>query len=155
MKRALQILLLSGLLLPASAASAASGRVIKVLHEFLYKEGRTALSPSLYERDADQAQLRMHPERRSGLRFYVQWTSKGALWRPLVLKLELRGRSTGNLPQQLVLEEPLSNLHTHLTRWSGITLTHEQFEQLGAVNAWRVSLWEGDKLLGTQQSFLW
>ena len=128
---------------------------MKVLPEFLDKEGRASLSPSLYERDAYQAQLRFHPERRSGLRFYVEWKTKGALWQPLKLRIELRGRSEGNLPQQLVLEEPLVNKKTSFTRWTGVTLTNEQYQQLGSVTAWRVTLWEGNRLLGTQQSFLW
>jgi len=139
----------------ASPASASTGHVIKVLPEFLDREGRTSLSPSLYERDAYQAQLRLHPERRSGLRFFVEWKTKGALWQPLKLRVELRGRSEGNLPQQLVLQQTLVNKSTPFTRWTGVTLTNEQYQQLGSVTAWRVTLWEGDRLLGTQQSFLW
>jgi hypothetical protein len=153
MKRPSSVLLL--LLVMACPALASSGRVIKVLPEFLDREGKTSLSPSLYERDAYQAQLRLHPERRSGLRFYVQWKTKGALWQPLKLRLELRGRAEGNLPQQLVLETPLVNKRTAFTRWTGVTLTNEQYQHLGAVTAWRVTLWEGNRLLGSQQSFLW
>jgi hypothetical protein len=142
-------------LLLSSTAMAGTGRVIKVLPEFLDLQGRTALSPSLYERDAYQAELRAHPERRSGLRFYVQWKTKGAIWQPMNLRLELRGRAEGNLPKQLVLEEPLVNKGTKFTRWTGMTLNGQQYQQLGTVTAWRVTLWEGKRLLGEQKSFLW
>ncbi len=134
---------------------AATGRIIKVLPEFLDLQGHTSLSPSLYERDAYQAVLRAHPERRSGLRFYVQWKTKGALWQPITLQLELRGRAEGNLPKELVLREPLVNKRTAFTRWTWVTLTDTQYQQLGALTAWRVSIWEANKLLGEQHSFLW
>lgn len=137
------------------SAEASSGKVIKVLPEFLDTEGRASLSPSLYERDAYQAELRLHPEKRSGLRFYIEWKSKGPHWQPLKLKLELRGRSTGNMPEQLVLEQPVENKRTVFTRWADVTLTKEQYQHLGTVTAWKVTLWEGQTLLGEQQSFLW
>jgi hypothetical protein len=143
------------LLVLGTATFAATGKVIKVLPEFLDKEGRTSLSPSLYERDAYQANLRNHPEKRSGLKFFVQWKTKGPLWEPIKLRLELRGRSEGNLPKQLVLEEALVNKGTAFTRWTGITLNNAQYKELGSVTAWRVTLWEGNQLLGQQQSFLW
>ena len=57
-------------------AVAATGRVIKVLPHFLDLKGRHSLSPSLYDRDAYQAQLRQHPEQRSALRFDVHWKAK-------------------------------------------------------------------------------
>ncbi len=139
----------------AEPALAATGKVIKVLPEFLDRQGRTSLSPSLYERDAYQAVLRLHPKQRSGLRFYVQWKTYGALWQPLKLRLELRGVAEGNLPRELVLEEPLVNKRTKFTRWSDITLTTQQYQHLGAVTAWRATLWEGTQLLGEQKSFLW
>ncbi len=139
----------------AEPALAATGKVIKVLPEFLDRQGRTSLSPSLYERDAYQAVLRLHPNQRSGLRFYVQWKTHGALWQPLKLRLELRGVAEGNLPRELVLEQPLVNKRTKFTRWSDITLTTQQYQHLGAVTAWRATLWEGTQLLGEQKSFLW
>ena len=50
------------------AVQAVAGKVIKVLPEYLDREGRHALSPSLFDRDAYQAQLRWHAEERSGVR---------------------------------------------------------------------------------------
>ena len=40
------------LLLSAALAHAGSGKLLKVLPHFLDREGRHALSPSLFERDA-------------------------------------------------------------------------------------------------------
>jgi len=54
------------------SASAATGKILKVLPQFLDTKGRNSLSPSLYERDAYQVVLREHPERRSAMRFYVE-----------------------------------------------------------------------------------
>jgi len=142
-------------LLLADPAHAATGRVIKVLPEFLDREGRTSLSPSLYERDAYQAVLRIHPDRRAGLRFYVQWKIKGPAWEPLKLRLELRGLAEGQLPKEMVIEEPLVNRGQRFSHWAKVTLDTEAYKRLGAVTAWRVTLWEGQKQIGEQQSFVW
>lgn len=155
MRRCLVGLVLAGWFVLAWPAAAATGRVVKVLPEFLDLQGRTSLSPSLYERDAYQAVLRMHPERRSGLRFYIQWQTRGAIWERLTLRLELRGRAEANLPKELVLDKVLVNKSRRYTRWSELTLSNEEYKYLGSVTAWRASLWEGTKLLGQQQSFLW
>jgi hypothetical protein len=147
------LLLTTGLL--AGPAQAATGRVLKVLPQFLDRQGRTSLSPSLYERDAYQATLRNHPDRRSGLRFYVHWKIKGPAWEPLKLRFELRGVAEGQLPRQIVLEEPLINRGSRFNRWAQVTLDAETYKRLGAVTAWRVTLWEGQKQIGAEQSFMW
>ncbi len=154
MKRAgfLVVAILFVLSLPAVGGT---GRVIKVLPEFLDKQGRTSLSPSLYERDAYQAILRKDQSKRAGLRYYIQWKTKGALWQPLRLRLELRGVAEGNLPKELVIDEPLVNKRTKFTRWTEITLSKEQYQHLGEITAWRVTLWEGRQRIGEQRSFLW
>ncbi|HEY5912419.1 MAG TPA: hypothetical protein VJA21_17595 [Verrucomicrobiae bacterium] len=139
----------------AAPASAATGRVIKVLPQFMDRQGRTSLSPSLYERDAYQAELRLNPSRRSGLRYYVQWKTRGAVWQPLKLRVELRGVARGNLPKQLTLERKLAAKHTLFSRWDEVTLSTAQYQELETVTAWRVTLWEGASLLGEQKSFLW
>jgi hypothetical protein len=138
----------------AASAEAATGRVIKVLPHFLDLKGRHSLSPSLFERDAYQAHLRQHPEERSTMRFDVQWTTKGGVWEPLKLRLELRGIAQGNLPKQLVLEQPVQP-GGWFSHWTGLKLSHEQYVGLGEVTAWRVTLWEGSEMLGEQKSFLW
>lgn len=137
------------------AADAATGKVIKVLPQFLDLKGRTALSPSLYDRDAYQAVLRLHPERRSGIRFFVQWKARGTVAEGLKLRVELHGGAQGQLPKEMVLEENLPSKTGWFSHWAGVTLKDETYKQLGGVTAWRVTLWDGTKLLGEQRSFLW
>lgn len=139
----------------AGGAHAATGRIIKVLPEFLDLKGRNSLSPSLYERDVYQALLRQHAERRSALRFYIQWKTKGPVWQPLTVKVEMRGIVEGNLPKQLALEERVENPGGPLSHWTTVTLSREDYKEIGSVTAWRVTFWEGKTLLGMQQSFLW
>lgn len=155
MRKWLLAIVLAGVFSLAPVATAATGRIVKVLPEFLDTQGRTSLSPSLYERDAYQAMLRLHPERRSGLRYFVQWQTRGAVWERLTLRLELRGTVEGNLPKQLVIDKVLVNKGRRYSRWAEITLSDQEYKHLGAVTAWRASLWEGSKSLGQQQSFLW
>ena len=69
--------------------AASSGKVLKVLPHYLDLQGRHAVSPSLYERDAYQADLRRHPERISGLRFDIHWQASHATSAPLRLRAEL------------------------------------------------------------------
>ena len=144
-----------GLVMPVCGLQGATGRIIKVLPEFLDLKGHNSLAPSLYERDVYQAMLRDHPERRSGLRFYIQWKTKGAVWEPLTMRVEVRGIAEGNLPKQLVLEKRIENPGGSFSHWSEVTLTSEDYKKVGSVTAWRVTLWEGKELLGQQQSFLW
>ncbi len=143
------------LLALSCTVQAATGRVVKVLPEFLDSKGRNSTYPSLYERDAYQVQLRLHPEKRSGIRFYIQWKTKGGVWEPLRLRLELRGIAQANLPKRLVIEEPVETTGRRWSHWTDITLDGDRFKQFGEVTAWRVTLWEGQQLLGEQQSFLW
>jgi len=137
-----------------SQSFGATGRVIKVLPHFLDLKGRAALAPSLYERDAYQAALREHPEKRSGVRFDMQWKTKGAIWSDLKLRVELRGVAQGESAKQMILEQELSGggLFSH---WTSMTLVGDEYKAIGEVTAWRVTLWEGDQQLGEQKSFLW
>ncbi|HOB32458.1 MAG TPA: hypothetical protein PKH32_06235, partial [Verrucomicrobiota bacterium] len=110
-----------GFFLLAASASAATGRVIKVLPHFLDLQGRHALSPSLFDRDAYQAFLRDHPEQRSGIRFDVQWKVQGPKSAPLKLRIELRGSADNALPSRAVLETAVRpGLFSH---WTSLPLT--------------------------------
>jgi hypothetical protein len=151
MRRFLSLLLV--LLLTTFSATAATGRVIKVLPHFLDLKGRHALSPSLYERDAYQSQLRQHPEQRSGVRFDIHWRVRTKTATNLKLKVEIRGIAQGNLPSEKVLEKDVKS--SAGSRWTPITLGGDDFKAIGEVTAWRVSLWEGDQLIAEQKSFLW
>ena len=153
--RRLLIVLLPALLLMAahSTAAATKGRVIKVLPHFLDHKGRHALSPSLYDRDAYQAQLRQHPEQRSGMRFDVLWKARDTAGAALKLRLELRGIVQDNRPRQRILESEAKP--GWLGRWTSLTLGGDEYKNFGQVIAWRVTLWDGDRLVGEQKSFLW
>jgi len=155
MRPGLAALLICSLLLCPSRVRAAESAVLKVLPQYLDLKGRNSLSPSLYERDAYQVTLREHPDRRSGIRFYIEWKLKQPAWEPLLARVELRGIAEGKLPRRLVLEQPVTNAGGPFSHWAEISLTGEGYKQFGAVTAWRVTLWDGQTLVGLQQSFLW
>ncbi len=138
----------------ADFSNAAAGRVIKVLPQFLDLKGRHTLSPSLYERDAYQAYLHKHPEKRSAIRFAIQWKAKNPEKATLTLRAEVRGVAEGNSPKQKVLEQAVSGGGLFST-WSSLIFGGDEYKQFGEVTAWRVTLWEGEFLLAEQQSFLW
>ncbi len=147
-------LALVGWLAGAWSAQAATGRVIKVLPQYLDLKGRNSLTPSLYERDVYQAMLLEHTNLCSGMQFCVHWKTKGQPAAPLKLRIELRGIAHGDFPRQLVLEKPVEPCGW-LGHWTNVPLVREKYKTLGRVTAWRVTLWEGSRLLGQQQSFLW
>src|SRR4051794_1688182 len=138
-------------LLLASSGMAASAKILKVLPHFLDLEGRESLNPSLYERDAYQAQLRRNPKKRSALRFDIQWKSKEVT--ALRLKVEMRGGKAAEATQAVV--EKTERHVGGFTKWTGLTLSGEPYEKFGELVAWRVTLWDGDKLVGEKKSFLW
>ena len=147
-------MLLLGCLMMASQASAATGRVLKVLPHLLHTNGLHTLKPSLYERDAYQAFLRQHPEKRAGIRFDVEWRCNGPVFDPLKIRVELRGIAAGDLPREATLEQPVKRTGW-LADWTSPILSGQDYKSFGEVTAWRVTLWEGDQLLGEQKSFLW
>jgi len=132
---------------------AATGRVLKVLPHFLDQQGRHSLSPSLYDRDAYQAQLRAHPEQRSAIRFDVNWRARAVPGTKVKIRVELRGTAKGNLPSQTTLEAELPASAT--SKWASLTLGGEDYKKFGEVTAWRATLWDGEQLVGEQKSFLW
>jgi hypothetical protein len=140
--------------LSAFAAEAATGRVIKVLPHFLDLQGRHTLSPSLFDRDAYQAVLRDHPEQRSAIRFDIQWKNKETPANPLRMQLEVRGVATQKTVAQLKLEKTVEPTGW-LGGWTSITVKDSDYKKLGDLTAWRVTLWEGTRLLSEEKSFLW
>ena len=137
----------------AWTAGAANGKVIKALPQFLDKQGHSALSPSLFERDAYQSYLRKHPAERTALRLAVQWKAGGVDWSRMKLRAELRG-VLGNNFHTTTLEIPVKK-NGLFSNWSDFKIEGEDFQQFGELVAWRVTLWEGDKQVAAQQSFLW
>jgi hypothetical protein len=154
MHRSLIWLLLVGWLAAAVSASAATGRLIKVLPQLLDLKGQNSRSPSLYERDAYQAYLRQHTNQISGLKVNIQWKIKGKPAGPIKLRVEMRGIVHGETPEELVLEK-LVEPGGRFSHWTGILVNREEYGKLVEITAWRVTLWEADQLLGEQQSFLW
>ena len=142
---------LAALGLLASPARAASAKLVKVLPHFVDLQGRIALNPSLYERDAYQFHLRTHPEERAGLRFDVQWRSRDAS--RLRLRLELRG-NRGRDGTTAVVEEEVK-YRGLFTTWSRASLSGDAYKKFGELSAWRATLWDGDKMIAEQKSFLW
>ena len=154
MRRSFNWLLLLGGLTVALTAPAATGRVIKVLPQFVDLKGRDSTSPSLYERDAYQAYLRQHTNQISGVHFNVEWKTRGKPAGPVKLRVEIRGIVRGDVPEALVLEQPVKP-GGWFSHWSAIPVTKQSYRTLGEVTAWRVTLWEDKQLLGEQRSFLW
>jgi hypothetical protein len=166
MRRFLTILLLLGSLAVASAndavtgasraaaaPAAKSGRVVKVLPLFLDLKGHDAISPSLFDRDAYQAFLRLHTNEISAIRFDVLWKASNAKGATLKLRAELRGVGEHGMPRQTVLEKEVTP--GFFRSWTSLKLEGDELRNFGSLVAWHVTLWNGDQLLGEQKSFLW
>ena len=153
MRRAFQSILTILLLAAAFSVSAASGKVVKVLPHFLDLKGRHSLSPSLYDRDAYQAQLRQNPDQCSGVRFDILWRGRSETNEMATLRVELRGTARGDLPGQTSLETQVRITGTG--HWARLKLDGENYKKFGEITAWRATLWSGNQLLGEQKSFLW
>lgn len=136
-----------------AAGDGVSGRIVKVLPHFLDQQGRHALSPSLYERDAYQAVLRAHPEKRSGIRYDIEWKAKHARAADLRLRLELVTASTSK-DAPVVIETPVK-AKSGWGRWTKIKLDGDAYRKTGEVMAWRVQLLDAGRAIAAQQSFLW
>ena len=146
--------ILAGWLAAAWSAPAATGKVIKVLPQFLDLQGRNSLTPSLYERDNYQVFLRQSTNQCSGMRFNVEWKAKGQAAAPLILRVELRGVARGDFPKARTFEKPVTP-GGWFSHWAKFDLVGEEYKEFGRVTAWRATLWEGSRLLGEQKSFLW
>lgn len=153
MRRATVCLILCFCLMAAFAAQAATGRIVKVLPHLLDAKGRHATSPSLYDRDAYQARLRLHPTEQSGIRYDVQWKAKGTTG-TVKLRLELRGPAKEGATSEKTVEAEVKP-GIGIRRWNGVALIGEDYKKFGEITAWRVTLWDGDQQLGEQKSFLW
>ncbi|MEO6183133.1 MAG: hypothetical protein ABIP71_08580 [Verrucomicrobiota bacterium] len=134
-----------------NSTHAASPSIKKVLPQFIDAKGRNSLSPSLYERDAYQLLLRNHPEQRSGLRFAILWSAPRG--KALVLRVELRGAKGDNL-DTIKLDASVKKMGW-FSRWSSLELRGEDYQKFGDLVAWRATLWDGEKQMAQQQSFLW
>ena len=134
----------------AAIADAQSEKIIKVLPHFLDAKGRASLSPSLFDRDAYQAELRGNPTHRSGLRFDVQW--KATYSPALVLRIEAKG-AHGREPKLITLDQPVK--HSNFSQWTSVSLTGQAYTNFGELISWRARLVNGTNVVAEQKSFLW
>jgi hypothetical protein len=135
----------------STSAAADSVKIKKVLWFYIDKEGRQSLSPSLFDRDAYQAELRGNPTKRSGLRFDVQWIAPPGA--DLVLRVEMRGsigttNTTSTVQGRVKKSGPFS-------RWTKLKLSDEEYRNVGELVAWRATLHQGDLQVAEHKSFLW
>jgi len=140
-------------LLSATLLQAAEARINKVLPHVLDDQGRHALAPSLYERDAYQAQLRKQPEKIRGIRFDIHWRAQRTVRGPLTLRLELRTANRAEMAP-LVLETAVKP-GLFGRKWSSIHLDGERFTEAGSVLSWQATLLDGGRELAAKRSFLW
>ncbi len=139
--------------LMAWADGPVQGRIVKMLPLLLDQKGQDALSPSLFDRDAYQAQLRTETNDISGVRYDVQWQVSNPGTARFKLRLELRGAVVNGQPLQKTLEtEVKSSPYRH---WDSLMLTGEAYKNFGLAVAWRATLWADDQLVAEQKSFLW
>ena len=138
-------------MLSALPLIAADGKIHKVLPHFVDKEGRHTLSPSLYERDAYQAQLRNNPQQRGGLRFDVHWKARKSP--TLKLRVDMRGSKT-NETTNVTVETPVKP-PGFFSKWSAVQVRGEDYSRIGELRSWRATLLDGDQVLAEQRSFLW
>lgn len=129
----------------------AEARIIKVLPHLLDANGRAALSPSLYERDAYQAHLRQNRDEISSLRFDVQYKSR--IKDPLVLRIEIRG-SKMDLGQSRTFETDVEP-RRWFSSWGRLRLSKQVYEEIGTIVAWRASLRHNGEEIAELESFLW
>ena len=137
----------------AVAGDAVTGSVIKVLPFLLDQQGRDSTSPSLFDRDAYQAQLREHPREIFGVRIDVQWKAAKSPVEKLQLRVEARGVGADGSPRLKTFKQDVSA--GTFTRWTDFFLTGADYKKFGSLVAWRATLWNSDSLLGEQKSFLW
>ena len=150
--RRLPLLLLLAFVLLGSEVSAADGKILKVLPHLLDREGRHALSPSLYERDAYQAELRKHPDKVSGLRYDIHWKAHKPAAK-LTLRLQLRTAHRA-ATEPLILTVSVKS-GAFGGGWAALTLDGDTYQKSGEVQAWRATLLDGDAEIAESKSFLW
>ena len=143
------LLVLAGIL----PSSASEGRILKVLPHLLDARGRPALAPSLFQRDAYQAHLRQHPDEVSTIRYDVNWQARRSVGKNLRVQLMLR--TANRAPNDPLKLETAVEPHWFGRAWTSLQPDAQIYRAVGKVLAWKVTLFDGETVLGTQQSFLW
>ncbi len=128
-------------------------RILKVLPHYLDREGRHTVNPSLIDRDVYQFELKNKPELRSGMRFDVLWKSVPSAPAALTMKLELRGSKATSVSPVILTNRAFAR--GGFSQWTRMPVVGKDYEALGELVAWRVSLWREEQLIGEKKSFLW
>ena len=81
-----------------------------------------------------------------GVRYDVNWRGKGEV----TLRLELRSSTSKPMTMEQKVGPGLIR-----TQWTPILLDAKTYRSFGQPEAWRVSIWQGEEMLGEQLSFLW
>ena len=132
---------------------AGAPRIVKVFPLRIDSKNRTALTPSLFDRDAYQAFLRKNPKQCTGMVFKVQSKVPAGSPTSLTAKLEVRGEKAGD--QTSFTAEKRLERDKFGSTWFQFDVTGEAWGRLKGVSAWRISLFDGEKLVSEQKSFLW
>ncbi len=137
-----------------AVSAAKTGRILKLLPFLLDQHGQDSTSPSLFDRDAYQAQLRARiklTNEVSGIRFDVQW--KAARTTQLKIRVEARGVVADGTPKIKTFEA--EGTAGFFSQWTKFTLTGDDYKKFGSLVAWHATLWNGNQLVSEQKSFLW
>ena len=138
MRWALTILISLSLFVSAASAET-TGRIIKVLPQYLDAQGRNTVAPSLFERDVYQLKLLNHPGLRGGLIFNVQWKASDKT-ASLKLRVEARGMARdSNTTRTCQWDTPVQR-QGWFSQWAILPVSAADFKTLGTLTTWRVSL---------------
>jgi len=131
----------------------AEGKVYKVLTHLLDLKGKHRLSPSLFERDAYQEQLRANPQLVSGAAFEIHWKAKDGHKKDNVIQIQIRGSK--NYQDKPLTKTIKVKGRKYFKTWSRITLSKKEMQDIGKIVAWKVSLLDEEKVISEHFSFLW
>ena len=71
----------------------------------------------------------------------------------LQLRIELRCNKEGQVTNSTRVASVSRT--GFIGRWQSLKIEGEAFEKLGSVLAWHVSLWDADRQIAEQKSYLW
>src|SRR5579872_1390508 len=127
--RALLIFLASlGVVAAAHGADAVTGRIVKVLPFLIDQQGRNAVSPSLFDRDAYQAYLRDHTNAVAAMRSDVPWKAAKAPADKIKIAVELRGIGANATPTIRTLETNV--VPGTFRQWTAIPLAGDDYKNV-------------------------
>jgi hypothetical protein len=129
--------------------------VLKVNHELIDVQGNTQEDiGDLVNRARYQDRLESSGQF-TGIRFFVHWKAPSTELHNLIVKIEAHGLDAGSGREATeVLKKSYSDL-PGFSGWTTLDLANDLFKKFGKLMAWRVSLWHGNELKASRQSFTW